>query len=161
MMNSTPRRLVVLGLAGALSAWGAIAVSVAATKAPRREPHLSERRIVRIAEQAAAQAGDPTPTLIQHSAGTRRNANRVDSGDIVPGRQRSYLIAERGHFVFKDVPTPSAAPAPAGTVLTLIVSAASGRITDIGVADRYPRLARLGPVHTDRRATRPAGDPHP
>lgn len=53
---------------------------------------------------AAYSAGDPEPTLIQHSEGTRDKANLVDSGDIVPGRRWSYLIAERGDFVFKDAP---------------------------------------------------------
>src|SRR5262245_11595066 len=115
MIGTATRRLLVLGLAAGLSASGAIAVSVAATRPPGRKPHLSEHRILRIAQRAAARAGDPSPSLIQHSEGTRHDANRVDSGDIVPGRQWSYLIAERGHFVFEDAPEPPGVPAPAGT----------------------------------------------
>jgi hypothetical protein len=151
MIRSAAPRLLALGLAAGLSVSGAIAVSAAATRAPRRKPHLSEHRIVQLAERAAARAGDPSPTLIQRSEGTRHDANLVDSGDIVPGRRWSYLIAEPGHFVFKDAPTPPGAPAPTGTGLTLIVNASTGEITDTRVSDRYPHLARLGPVHTDLR----------
>src|SRR5579862_5832222 len=65
-------------------------------------PRLSERRLVAIALTAAARGGDPEPTLVQHSAGTRHAANLVDSGDIVAGRAWSYLIAIRGRFVLND-----------------------------------------------------------
>jgi hypothetical protein len=106
---------------------------------------------VRIARRAAAQAGDPTPALIQHSAGTRHRANIVASGDRVPGKRWSYLIAERGSFVLRDVSVPPGAPAPRGTVLTIVVDAATGAPTDIGVSDHYPDLAALGTVTTDLR----------
>jgi hypothetical protein len=88
--------------------------------------------------------------LIQHSAGTRAEANLVASGDLVPGTQTSYLIAERGHFVLNDAPIPPGAHAPSGSVLTLIVNAATGQITDLGVSNTCPDLAKLGPVTTDR-----------
>lgn len=120
----------------------------------RRRPQLSERRILHIALAAAASAGDRHPTLIQHSAGTRHDANLVDSGDIVPGRNWSYLIAERGHFVLRNAPVPPGEPPPHGSVLTLIVDASTGQATDGGVSNRYPRLVRLGPVHTDLRRSR-------
>jgi hypothetical protein len=132
----------------------AILVGSSATAHPERShqrPHLSERRILRIAETAAARAGDPKPSLIQHSEGTRHRANLVASGDGIPGRQWSYLIAERGHFVLKDAPIPPGAAAPRGSVLTLIVNASTGQGTDGGVSNRYPDLDRLGPVHTDLR----------
>jgi hypothetical protein len=112
-------------------------------------PTLSEHEILVIALGAARSAGDPAPTLIQHSEGTRVAANHVDSGDIVPGSDWSYLIAERGRFVLNDVSVPAGASAPRGSVLTLIVSAHSHEVTDFGVSDRYPDMARLGPVTTD------------
>src|SRR4051812_43029535 len=53
-------------------------------RAPRRpKPRLSEKRLLRIAEDAAARAGDPHPRLIEHAAGTRFDAVRVSSGDLV------------------------------------------------------------------------------
>ena len=146
MIRSAKYRLLALAV-GTL-VLGGVAVSAAATER-RHEPSLSEGRIVQLAEQAATRAGDPNPTLIQHSEGTRHDANLVDSGDIVAGRTWSYLIAERGRFVLRDAPRPPGARAPTGNVLTLVVNASTGEITDIGVSDSYPHLARLGPVHTD------------
>jgi hypothetical protein len=111
-------------------------------------------------EHCGAGAGDPRPTLIQHSEGSRYRANLVASGDIVPGKAWSYLIAERGHFVFNDTPGPPGSRAPSGSVITLVVDAATGEITDYGVSDRYPRLAVLGPLKTDlRRAVAAAAAP--
>lgn len=109
---------------------------------------------MQIAERAAAQAGDPRPTLIQHSEGTRHEANLVASGDRAPGRRWSYLIAERGDFVL-DAPAPLGVRAPRGSVLTLVIDAATGTVTDSGVSDRYPQLATLGPVSTDLRQLPP------
>jgi hypothetical protein len=47
-------------------------------------------------------------------------------------------------------------------VITLVVDAATGRVTDGGISYRYPRLAKLGPVTTDFRAYRscPLTDRH-
>src|SRR6202035_1838820 len=105
-----------------------------------------------IAERAAARAGDPHPSLIQHAEGTRHEANLVDSGDVVPGCRWSYLIAEPGHFVLRSAHIPSGAPLPKGTVLTLVIDAATGRSTDGGLSNHYPDLDRLGPVTTDLRS---------
>jgi WD40-like Beta Propeller Repeat len=116
-------------------------------------PHLSERRILSIAETAARRAGDPTPSLVQHSEGTRHDANLVASGDIVPGQRWSYLIAERGRFALNDVSVPAGARGASGSVLTLIVDASTGEITDSGLSNRYPHLATLSAVITDLRRT--------
>ncbi len=144
----------VAAVAAAVIAAFAVAVLSSATaggSASDHKPQLSEHRLLQTALSAATQNGDPHPTLIQHSEGTRRDANLVDSGDVVPGGERSYLIAERGRFVLENAPRPPGAPAPHGSVLTLVVNASTGRITDGGVSNRYPDLAKLGPVHTDLR----------
>ncbi len=114
-----------------------------------RPSGLSERQILGIAKAAAARAGDPTPTLIQHSEGTRAQANRPTCGCVVSGNRTSYLIAIRGHFVLNDVSRPPGASSPSGSVLTLVVDAFTGQTTDLGVSNRYPDLAALGPVRTD------------
>jgi hypothetical protein len=111
------------------------------------EPRLSERQILTLALRGAARAGDPHPTLIQHAQATRHKANLIDSGDVVQGNAWSYLIAERGHFVFKDV-APGASPVT-GTTLTLIVDAETRQTTDAGLSNRYPKLSTLGAVETD------------
>jgi hypothetical protein len=152
MCRRTWLRRFLAGVAAGLVVVGADALtSVTGSGASAGKPMLAEAVILRIARAAAAQAGDPSPTLIQHSAGSRARANLIDSGAIVPGRQWSYLIAERGHFVLNNAPTPSGASALSGSVLTQIVNATTGQITDGGVSDRYPNLARLGPVRTDLR----------
>jgi hypothetical protein len=151
------RSVVRSSTAGAIAgvAWMALAACGAAlsSTAPSAsaKPSLTEPQLRAIALRAAREAGDPHPTLIQHSEGTRRAANLVDSGAVVAGNGRSYLIAERGRFVLRDASVPAGAKPPRGSVLTLVVAARSHQVTDFGVSDRYPDLARLGPVTTDLR----------
>lgn len=114
-------------------------------------PRLTEQGILRIALRAAAASGDSRPSLVQHSEGTHSNANQVLSGGYFGGSAWSYLIAERGHFVGYQASTPPGAPLPRGTVITLVVNAATGRVTDSGISYRYPPLRQLGPVRTDYR----------
>jgi hypothetical protein len=114
-------------------------------------PALTEGQLLTIALRAARVAGDPRPALIQHAEGTREQANRIASGSGVPGSAWSYLIAERGHFVFASAPRPPGAPAPRGAVMTLVVDAATGRVNDDGTSSRYPPLHQLGQVTTDLR----------
>jgi hypothetical protein len=120
--------------------------------APRRpRPQLPEKRLLRIAKDAAARSGDPRPRLIQHAAGTRYDAVRIASGDLVFEWNWSYLIAERGHFICQACSVPRGAKPPSGSVLTLVVDAANGQVTDSGISKRYPPLRRLGHVTTDLR----------
>jgi hypothetical protein len=121
---------------------------------PGPGPVLSERRILGMAERAAGGAGDRKPTLIQHAAGTRFDAVRISSGDLVFEWNWSYLIAIRGHFTAFDASYPPGSKPPTGTVLTLVVDARTGRVSDGGLGNRYPPLAELGPVTTDLRSGR-------
>jgi hypothetical protein len=118
---------------------------------PGPPPHLSESRILGIAKHAAARNRDPSPSLIQHAESTRFEAVLIGSGDLVFEWNWSYLIAERGHFVCGSCSAPPGAKAPTGSVITLVVDARSGRGTDGGIGNRYPPLAKLGPVTTDHR----------
>jgi hypothetical protein len=68
-----------------------------------------------------------------------------------------YLIAEQGNFILKTAPILAGARAPRGSVLTLVVDASAGHITDVGASNRYPRLAALGPVTTDLGWSRSLG----
>ncbi len=117
---------------------------VAAASSP-----LAEATILRIGQTVGAQQGDPSPTLIQHSDGTREQANLLASGETVPGTEVSTLIVERGHFVANNVPRPQGASPPQGDVLTIVVDVATGQVTDLGIQQNAPRLANLGPVTTD------------
>jgi len=120
-------------------------------RASRPKPRLPEKRLLRIAEDAATRTGDPHPRLIQHAAGTRFEAVRISSGDLVFEWNWSYLIAERGHFICQACSVPPGAKPPTGSVLTLVVDAANGQVTDSGLSKRYPPLRRLGHVTTDLR----------
>jgi hypothetical protein len=113
------------------------------------KPQLPETTLLQIAEHAAASAGDPHPTLIQHAAGTHFDAARIASGDLVFEWNWSYLIAERGHFRY--VGLGPANVRITGSVLTQVVDAATGQVTDAGLSKRYPDLRRLGRVTTDLR----------
>jgi len=115
------------------------------------EPQLPEKRILRRAMAAAKQAGDPHPTLIQHAAGTHFKAVLIGQGDLVFQWNWSYLIAVRGHFSYSGLGPPGSSSTVHGTVITLVVDAATGKVSDSGVSNRYPPLARLGKVTTDLR----------
>jgi hypothetical protein len=141
-------------IAGSIVAVAVVVITSSATAtlhSSQGKPHLSERQVLGIALRAAVRAGDRKPTLIQHGEGTRYEANLAASGDLVPGRRWSYLIVERGHFVFKNASRPAGARAPSGSVLTLVVDASTRQITDTGLSNRYPRLGELGSVSTDLR----------
>jgi hypothetical protein len=156
MSRPAPHTLVIVAVVVGLMAAAIVFVSsVAAARSRPHTPHLTEGRIVEIALRAAAAAGDRTPTLIQHSEGTRQRANAVASGDRVPGKRWSYLIAERGSFVLNHVSVPPGARAPRGSVLTLVVDAATATVGDLGVSNRYPDLAALGAVTNDLRELAP------
>jgi hypothetical protein len=122
---------------------------------PGRPPRLPESRILRLAKRAAAEDGDASPSLIQHAEGTRFLAVLIGAGgDLVFAWNWSDLIAVRGHFTINDAPGPPGAKPITGTVMTLVVDARTGQATDFGLGNRYPRLARLGPITTDLRSPR-------
>jgi hypothetical protein len=153
----------IMGLVVASTAWAAVARTVNA-HASDKKAHLSEQRIRRIAERWATRMEDPRPLLVQHSEGTRRKANLIASGDLIEGQEGeawSYLIAERGHFVDRyssyGVREPRSGYEPSGSVLVVIVNAGTGQLSDLGLGNQYPNLARLGPVHTDVRRSKPSG----
>lgn len=81
MASGDPRKwLVVAATSGLLAATGVIVASSSATASPNAsvgKPRLIERQIIQIAIAAAKNAGDPEPTLIQHSEGTRQRANLI------------------------------------------------------------------------------------
>lgn len=155
MVRWIRHRYLVLAAVVGLAAGCTIAASSFA-RAGSSRPHArlspTERRILKIALRAAAGAGDPRPTLIQYAVGTHAKANRISSGDTGGGKQRSYLIAERGRFAFNDVGPDN--QTIRGSVITLVLNAKTMHTTDFGLQNNYPKLAALGPVTTLRRTRR-------
>ncbi len=107
---------------------------------------ITESQIQNIALSAAAQNGDQSPVSVQYAFGTRSQANMVASGETVPGTAESVLVVEQGSFVAADAALPPGAAEPSGSVLTLVIDAASGQITDGGIQNTVPDLASLGVV---------------
>jgi len=147
-------RFVVAGLLIGLSATGAAAALAASQPSNdgSTDPaasSLNRAQILTIARAAAASAGDPAPTLIQHVEGTRAQLNLAASGAIVPGDEASVLIVAFGRFVATNAPVPAGAATPQGTILTAVVNTSTGQQTDFGIQDTVPRLSGLGPVVTD------------
>ena len=118
--------------------------------------------MLRLALAVAARNGDPEPALIQHTIGTREAATKT-TGSWVESDEPSYLIAMRGNFTARRPRRPYVAdrhsrdPPPETitySVQVLVVSVATGHITDSGGGDEYPDLASVGPVVTDRCGSR-------
>jgi hypothetical protein len=157
---SLNRRKILSMIAGSTVALGAAAgSSVIATSGAAGTTPWSQSRVADIAQAAAARDGDATPALIQDASTTREMANAIAGGDVVPGTRPSYLIAIRGHFtVATDAPPlpPMALNSPTTatqtetySVMTLVVDAGTGQVTDFGLSNTYPDIGRLGVVRTD------------
>ena len=132
---------------------------LAANRVPGSHPWVSDSYIKRFALKAAAVYGDPHPTLIQHAAGTRYEANVVASGDLIYDWSWAYLIAMRGHFRVTSTYASDGSNPPAdgyihGSVLTIVLNPRTGEGEDLGVSNHYPHLAKLGHVTTDYRRGR-------
>jgi hypothetical protein len=69
------------------------------------------------------------------------------SGDEVEGNTNVDAIIMHGSFVANHAPRPSEAAAPSGTVLTLVINATTGELTDFGLQNTEPNIAAFGPVH--------------
>ena len=106
-----------------------------------------DTRIEAAALKIARELGDRSPTRIAWVAGRHVPAERVASGDLVDSNPPVYLVALRGRFVDRMAPIPPGGQPPRGTVLTLTFTRADLRVLDLGLAHRWPDLARLGPVH--------------
>lgn len=119
-----------------------------ASETPGRR--VSESRLLEIALKMAADADERSPTLIQYSEGDRVQANLVASGTKIFEHRPTYLIAMRGQFTYWMAKRPPGRPPPRGTVMTLVVDAETGRLSDVGIHNRYPQLEQLGPVITAR-----------
>lgn len=122
---------------------------------PNTGQPFAESDIPVVARAAAARHGDPNPTAAQHVSTTRALANQAAGGDVVQGDGPSYLVVIHGHFVVPNIlpPMPNVSTQlPATTnysVITLVIDASTGDITDAGLTNDVPDLARLGNVHTD------------
>jgi len=110
-----------------------------------------------VALSVARAAGDEAPTELQSVEATvGSGAVTVGPGTELPdspavsqwASEPAYVEVIRGHFT-PDVPRPKGAPAPTGTVLSLVVGAYTGSVAFTALNDNGPlpsALAKLGTV---------------
>jgi hypothetical protein len=99
------------------------------------------------AREFAAGMGDSTPSSIEYVTGNRKQVVLALSGDEVEGNTNVDAIIMHGSFVANHAPRPSEAAAPSGTVLTLVINATTGELTDFGLQNTEPNIAAFGPVN--------------
>jgi hypothetical protein len=116
----------------------------------------------------AALNGDDAPTDIVAVASTRQVAVQTTQGTSLvadpqaPGSVPSatsgsadlnagvVVLTAHGHFTANDFPLPGSAAPPSGSVLTVILNAATGEVTDVGISDDTPSSSALGAVRALR-----------
>lgn len=159
-VDETTGRRTITALQAILQTWIGGTLPTASTSL------FDESKILALATSVAASKRDPTPSLIQHSTGTREQANSVMTGEDhhVPGEKKSILIAIQGNFsgTARRPPFPPSPPTTTTwSVQMLVVNAATGQVTDSGGSNDYPDLASLSPVITDYSAPEPASTQSP
>lgn len=110
-------------------------------------PPLSDAQVRQIASEFAGGMGDPNPTSIEYVESTRQQAVSALSGDKVDTNPDVYAIVMTGDFVASTAPTDG--PPPTGSVLTMVINANTGALTDFGVQNQVPDLTSLGSVTVD------------
>jgi hypothetical protein len=99
------------------------------------------------AREFATGMGDSTPSSMEYVTGNHKQVVLALSGDEVEGNTNVDAIIMHGSFVANHAPRPSEAAAPSGTVLTLVINATTGELTDFGLQNTEPNIAAFGPVN--------------
>jgi hypothetical protein len=101
--------------------------------------------ITKIARAEARAHGESSPTRAQVVRTTRLVAERVSAKAIVNTDPGVYFVVIHGHFTSGGVmPMPPGQASFTGTVLELTISAATNRITDVGITNISPNVHRIG-----------------
>lgn len=145
-----PRFLAAV-TAAALAIAALTAAIVASAAAPVK---VSASDVTSVALQEATDNGDGAPSLIEHVEATRAAANSAVGDAIIPASQGggndSFLVIVHGHFTVSHSQGISGSSAPTGSVMTLVVDANSGQVTDFGVSNDDPNVSGLGAATVDR-----------
>jgi hypothetical protein len=150
-MRTKTKRFILGGTA--VVAMAAAALVFATAGSGSTPGPMSAAQIKSLVTTDAAEAGDNTPTDISYSAlVTRNQANAVSSGAWIGPPYGSatgfYLVVAHGNFTATDAPIPNGVAVPTGTVMTLVVNATTGEVTDSGIGNTTPDMSTLGPVTT-------------
>jgi hypothetical protein len=117
--------------------------------APSSTATLAAAQILAQINYLAAGNGEPNPTDIQYVSTTGADAAKALSEAPPPGpagAESVILVAARGRFTGYGAKIPPGAALPTGTVITAVMDAASGALTEWGISRTFPQLATLGPV---------------
>jgi hypothetical protein len=150
-MRAKPKRYIVGGIGAAAAA---LVLATAGSGAATAGNPMTAAQIKSLVVRDAARMGDSTPTDISYSTLTTRNGALAasGSGDSVGGAYGSasgyFVVVAHGDFTAYDAPIPNGVKIPTGTVMTFVVDAATGEVTDGGLQDNTPDLSALGPVTT-------------
>jgi hypothetical protein len=153
-MRAKTKRFIVGGTGVAAATAAALVLASVGSGAATAGNPMTAAQIKSLVVSGAAAMGDSTPTDISYSALTTRNGALAASGSgaSMGGAYGSasgyFVVVAHGEFTAYDAPIPNGAKIPTGTVMTLVVDAATGEVTDSGVQHDSPDLSTLGPVTT-------------
>ncbi|HEX3618589.1 MAG TPA: hypothetical protein VHU61_18730 [Solirubrobacteraceae bacterium] len=153
-MRAKTKRFIVGGTGVAAATAAALVLASVGSGAATAGNPMTAAQIKSLVLSGAAAMGDSTPTDISYSALTTRNGALAASGSgaSMGGAYGSasgyFVVVAHGEFTAYDAPIPNGAKIPTGTVMTLVVDAATGEVTDSGVQHGSPDLSTLGPVTT-------------
>ncbi|MGH3470490.1 MAG: hypothetical protein ACRDPG_00395, partial [Nocardioidaceae bacterium] len=100
-----------------------------------------------IAENMAAQNGDPSASTILSAASTHARAvAAVGGGDVVTGNEPVYAVVVIGQFTGSMAKIPAGTQPPTGSALTIVVDASDYSVLDWGIDTTAPDLSQLGTV---------------
>ncbi|RBQ21632.1 hypothetical protein DP939_02670 [Spongiactinospora rosea] len=118
---------------------------MAAAKAAAVAPRMSDLKANSLAFIAKLGKGNAEQKPAMRMVKSTRRA--AQPGARLTSDQATYVIQATGKFTADLAPRPPKAPAPTGTVLTMVVDAQTGELTDWSLTKKLPRdLASLGKV---------------
>jgi hypothetical protein len=104
----------------------------------------------KLASQAAAGYGDRRPGVAVVYVTSRQTANIAAASERVDSDQATYLVVLQGHFIGPMPFAPRPRMRATGHVITLVIDSTTNQMTDFGVGNHEPDVARLSrpvPLH--------------
>lgn len=151
-MRAKTKRFVLAGTGAAAVTAAALVLATGGSGAARFGNPMTAAQIKSLAMSDAARTGDSTPTDISYSARTTRNRALAASGSgasmggVYGSAGGYFVVVAHGDFTAYDAEIPNGAKIPTGQVMTLVVDATTGEVTDSGIQHNTPNLSGLGPV---------------
>lgn len=110
-------------------------------------PKLQPSALHDVIHAIAAANGEPSPGSATAVETTRGQASQITAaGSVDPSETNRdvFLIVTTGHFTGHMAHVPPRRPLPVGTILTVVVDAHTGQLTDWGLSNNEPDLTAAG-----------------